>query len=485
MTDSTEDLSGKFLPLEQDLAHPGSPTSQDFYNMSEASYLKKTDVVPGFTQLTVDKIDENLSVFRKAIEDAADGLAQSEAFRAIVYFRKVEAPPGIDPNLVPMQVVIAYRGSAFAGFQALEGGLAGAIQADTGIALGQKPTYFQEAVDLYKQVQQNIRQIFPNNPVQIFVTGHSLGGGSAEFVTASVEHKDIQTPPPGVFFEGGVTFAGPGVTAAPTFQGPINNFGDKADFVAELRASDHVGKFSEFGAPALDTATTLALISEIPVYLAAKSVIGVTHHLMSSYAQHLGLEEQDGVPQTPPHSFNDHLTSPLPVLALVDGPPSEMTVIDANTIKSDNLQIHFDPIQDTVAINGTTHDKTKVDFTIVGGDQRNFTADKIAYAVAVGDRSTIIAPSPPPPPPEMAGTPPGGGSGSSTPPSDNGGDVSGTTLAALGDGDTLVLNQRSSTAFAYGNDDTLIANDKGDILVGNASITKNVLRRPSCILVTI
>jgi hypothetical protein len=29
MTDSTEDLSGKFLPLEQDVAHPGSPTSQD------------------------------------------------------------------------------------------------------------------------------------------------------------------------------------------------------------------------------------------------------------------------------------------------------------------------------------------------------------------------------------------------------------------------------------------------------------------------
>jgi hypothetical protein len=310
-------------------------------------------------------------------------------FRAVIY-----------ANNDRSTIVIAYRGTV--------GGsdLAHSLEADAELAVGKTPEQFTEGDALFNV----IKTAFPK--AGIFLTGHSLGGAIAEFVSSRNR------------LHSGDTFAAPGITipGGATRQTALLDVVDQADPVGTFTgvipgSQEHVGTVDPIGQKSL----ARILFGDSVLGKLIGMAVDVFHHKIKSYAKLLDVKSLEDSSSS--HSLIDDPASPLVTMATFDNAVANQNLsVRGTEITSGDLKIALQTRGDTGTIIGKTQAGLDVNATFVGGDGRNFTGgtnkDQI---IALGDRVGIF----------------------------DGSETTNETLVALGDGDRLVEWVSAANALSF------------------------------------
>lgn len=229
----------------------------------------------------------------------ASSLAYADSFDTSVYSRLLAKAAASDPALSQWSVLAVSNKTIFDGsgmkavvFQAGEGSIVIAymgttaswtqIWADLQLAVGGTPKAYEDALTFAREIAGQ----YPDNT--IYVTGHSLGGSEAEYVSWKMGY-------------GGDQFAGTGINGfdnTSATRTPLYDYAVKGDPVANystdsgyaipwllLSDMDHVGTFKEIGSRWDAAALYTAYWSMNPI------AIGycVTLHPLQNYAKELSL----------------------------------------------------------------------------------------------------------------------------------------------------------------------------------------------------
>lgn len=244
---------------------PGKPGAQQFIIASSLAYADTFDMGIYARLLTqAAASDSNLSQW-SVLSISDQTLFDASGMKAVAF------QAGAD------NIVIAYMGTTADWSQ---------IWADLQLAVGKTPKAYDDALSFAQQIARQ----YPDNA--IYVTGHSLGGSEAEYVSWKTGY-------------GGEQFAGTGMSGfdnTDATRTPLYDYAVKGDPVANystdsgyaipwllLTDMDHVGTFKEIGSRWDAAALYTAYWSMNPI------AIGycVTLHPLQNYAKELSLTYVD------------------------------------------------------------------------------------------------------------------------------------------------------------------------------------------------
>jgi len=253
----------------QNLIEETGLTLLDFFHAAQWTYSHLTEAPPQPFTLIDEAFDRDAGFYGAAL--------------------RVDAPDGTD------QIVIAFEGTDPSS-QTLRTDpvfLAGQLEADAQIYLGQIPEAFTDAFNFTQEVLE-AAEVLGIPKENIYVTGHSLGGAEAGYVAAQLDL-------------GGATFGAPGISASVIPEGgtpglvnyvvygdPVGNYaGEPPNRLSNILYSDdilHFGEVQYIGSPAgglqLDTANALLAPNRTDTEeLAGLGLLAdaVKYHLITSY----------------------------------------------------------------------------------------------------------------------------------------------------------------------------------------------------------
>ena len=243
------------------MSYTSSPGSQEMLIASSLAYADSFDV--GMYSNILDRATQSVAAMNEwsVITVSNKTLFDASGMKAVVF----QAGSG--------SIVISYMGTTASWSQ---------LWADVQLAVGSTPKAFSEA----KAFAESIAQQYPDN--KIYVTGHSLGGSEAEYVSSQLGY-------------GGIEFAGTGIGGFDNTEAsrksiidyavkgdPVANYSTDSGYaIPWLLASDmdHVGTFSEIGSRWDAAALYTAYWSMNPISIG----YCVTLHPLSNYAKELSL----------------------------------------------------------------------------------------------------------------------------------------------------------------------------------------------------
>ena len=201
------------------------------------------------------------------------------------------------------QVVVAFEGTHLSASGDDPAFVLGQIEANVQIYQGEAPAAYTDAVDFTQTVLQ-AAEAQGIGAADVFVTGHSLGGAEAEYVSAKLGLD-------------GQTYGAPGIPAAdipgasqplPTdyveYGDPVGNYSAKPNFLGGFLSSDQILRFGDaayigdpFARAGLEVAGALFGPGTTPAQntegLGLLAGLAAEDHVLTQYAADLGVTLSD------------------------------------------------------------------------------------------------------------------------------------------------------------------------------------------------